>query len=121
VAQGTYETGTPLDLGWIVGALIIALAAWQPGRRETGPTDDVPSITLPVVLSHGSLALLVIVFVCDAYSAMRSERPHARALSGAEALAELRRHAGTQFSPAVADAFLRAVAQEQVAARLVQR
>jgi diguanylate cyclase (GGDEF)-like protein len=59
VAKGTYETGTPLDLGWIAGALIIALAAWQPGRRETGPTDDVPSIVVPVVLSLGSLALLV--------------------------------------------------------------
>src|SRR4029078_5202915 len=51
VARGTYETGTPLDLGWIVGALIIALAAWQPGRRETGPTDDVPRIVRPVALS----------------------------------------------------------------------
>ena len=59
VSKGTYETGTPLDLGWIAGALIISLAAWQPARRETGPTDDVPSILLPVVLSLGSLALLV--------------------------------------------------------------
>jgi diguanylate cyclase (GGDEF)-like protein len=59
VAQGTYETGTPLDLGWLLGALIISLAAWQPARRETGPVDDVPSIMLPVVLSLGSLALLV--------------------------------------------------------------
>ena len=39
--------------------MIISLAAWQPARRETGPTDDVPSIVLPVVLSLGSLALLV--------------------------------------------------------------
>jgi two-component system cell cycle response regulator len=59
VSKGTYETGTPLDLGWIAGALIISLAAWQPARRETGPTDDVPSIVLPVVLSLGSLGLLV--------------------------------------------------------------
>ena len=59
VARGTYETGTALDLGWIAGALIISLAAWQPARRETGPTDDVPSIMLPIVLSLGSLALLV--------------------------------------------------------------
>lgn len=59
VAKGTYATGTALDLGWILGAVIISLAAWQPARRETGPTDDVPSIVLPVVLSLGSLALLV--------------------------------------------------------------
>jgi two-component system cell cycle response regulator len=62
-----------------------------------------------------------IVFVCDAYSAMTSERPYAAALSEAEALDELRRHRGTQFAPAVVDAFLRAVAHEQEAARLVQR
>jgi diguanylate cyclase (GGDEF)-like protein len=57
-----------------------------------------------------------IVFVCDAFSAMTSERPYASAVSEEDALAELRRHAGTQFSPAVVEAFLRAVAQEQVAA-----
>jgi HD-GYP domain-containing protein (c-di-GMP phosphodiesterase class II) len=60
-----------------------------------------------------------IVFVCDAYSAMRAERPYAAALPEADALAELRRHRGTQFSPAVVDAFLGAVAQEQVPAGLV--
>ncbi|HEY6692783.1 MAG TPA: HD domain-containing phosphohydrolase [Solirubrobacteraceae bacterium] len=59
VARETYATGTLLDIGWIAGALIVSLAAWQPARRETGPTDDVPSIILPVVLSLGSLALLV--------------------------------------------------------------
>jgi diguanylate cyclase (GGDEF)-like protein len=59
VAKDTYATGGVLDLGWIAGAVIISLAAWQPARRETGPTDEVPSIVLPVVLSLGSLALLV--------------------------------------------------------------
>jgi two-component system cell cycle response regulator len=59
VAKETYATGGVLDLGWIAGAVIIGLAAWQPVRRETGPSDDVPSIMLPVVLSLGSLALLV--------------------------------------------------------------
>jgi HD-GYP domain-containing protein (c-di-GMP phosphodiesterase class II) len=62
-----------------------------------------------------------IVFVCDAFSAMTSDRPYARALTEAEALGELRRHRGTQFSPVAVDAFLRAVAHEQVAAGLVQR
>jgi len=62
-----------------------------------------------------------IVFVCDAFSAMTSRRPYASALSEAEALAELHRHAGEQFSPVVVDAFLRAVAQEQVPAGLVHR
>jgi two-component system cell cycle response regulator len=59
VAHDTYETGTLLDIGWIAGALIVSLAAWQPARRDTAPVDDVPSIWLPIVLSLGSLALLV--------------------------------------------------------------
>jgi two-component system cell cycle response regulator len=59
VARETYVTGTVLDLGWMIGALIVSLAAWQPARRETAPIDDVPSIVLPVILSLGSLALLV--------------------------------------------------------------
>jgi two-component system cell cycle response regulator len=57
-----------------------------------------------------------IVFVCDAFSAMTSERPYARALPEHAARDELRRGRGTQFSPMVVDAFLRAVAQEQIAA-----
>jgi hypothetical protein len=59
VAKETYETGKLLDIGWIAGAFIVCLAAWQPARRETAPVDDVPSIAVPVVLSLGSLALLV--------------------------------------------------------------
>ena len=59
VAKETYATGTLLDIGWIAGALIVSVAAWQPARRETAPIDDVPSIAVPVVLSLGSLALLV--------------------------------------------------------------
>src|SRR3954466_4164540 len=42
-----------------------------------------------------------IVSVCDAYDAMTSDRPYQRALSPDEAIAELRRCAGTQFDPAV--------------------
>lgn len=33
--EGPYEFGTPLDLGWMVGYLLLALAAWWP----TGATD----------------------------------------------------------------------------------
>jgi len=46
-----------------------------------------------------------IIIVCDAYDAMTSERPYRRAVSAADALAELRRCAGTQFDPAVVQAF----------------
>jgi diguanylate cyclase (GGDEF)-like protein/putative nucleotidyltransferase with HDIG domain len=48
-----------------------------------------------------------IVFVVDAYHAMTSDRPYRRALPAADALEELRQCAGTQFDPAVVEAFLR--------------
>ena len=54
-----------------------------------------------------------IVFVCDAYAAMTSDRCYKQAMSQAEANAELRDNAGTQFAPAVVEAFLAA----QLAAR----
>jgi two-component system cell cycle response regulator len=50
-----------------------------------------------------------VVAVCDAYDAMTSERPYRRPLSQEEAIAELRSSSGTQFDPAVVDAFCDAV------------
>ncbi|WP_249011649.1 HD domain-containing phosphohydrolase [Conexibacter sp. DBS9H8] len=47
-----------------------------------------------------------IVAVCDAWHAMVSDRPYRRALSSEDALAELQRHAGSQFDPAVVRAFV---------------
>ena len=46
-----------------------------------------------------------IVAVADAYHAMVHDRPYKTALTHEEALAELRRNAGTQFDPAVVDVF----------------
>jgi HD-GYP domain-containing protein (c-di-GMP phosphodiesterase class II) len=49
--------------------------------------------------------------VCDAWDAMVSDRPYRRALSREDALTELRRCAGTQFDPAVVEAFEVVLAQ----------
>jgi diguanylate cyclase (GGDEF)-like protein len=46
-----------------------------------------------------------IVAVADAYHAMINERPYKNARTHAQALAELREHAGTQFDPEVVNAF----------------
>jgi two-component system, cell cycle response regulator len=46
-----------------------------------------------------------IVAVCDAFDAMTSDRPYRRAMSADAAVAELLRHAGTQFDPDVVAAF----------------
>lgn len=47
-----------------------------------------------------------IICACDAFHAMVSDRPYRSALSVSEAVAEMRRCAGTQFDPVVVDALL---------------
>jgi HD-GYP domain-containing protein (c-di-GMP phosphodiesterase class II) len=42
--------------------------------------------------------------VCDAFTAMTFPRPYAAQLTVPDAIAELRRGAGTQFDPTVVDA-----------------
>jgi two-component system, cell cycle response regulator len=56
-----------------------------------------------------------IVAVCDAYDAMVTDRPYRAARSPQQAVAELRRCAGSQFDPAIVELFVEAVAQEAVA------
>jgi HD-GYP domain-containing protein (c-di-GMP phosphodiesterase class II) len=47
-----------------------------------------------------------ILFVCDAFHAMTSDRPYRKALPDEVALEELRSNAGRQFDPEVVEAFL---------------
>ncbi len=47
-----------------------------------------------------------ILSVCDAVEAMASDRPYHRALSQQDIVDEIRRGAGTQFDPQVAEAFI---------------
>jgi putative nucleotidyltransferase with HDIG domain len=47
-----------------------------------------------------------IVFVCDAYHAMTTDRPYRQALSKTEAVRRLKRASGSQFDPTVVRAFL---------------
>ena len=51
-----------------------------------------------------------VIHVADAFEAMTSDRPYRRGMPEHEALAELRRHADTQFDPACVDALLRGLA-----------
>jgi diguanylate cyclase (GGDEF)-like protein len=46
-----------------------------------------------------------IVAIADAYDAMINDRPYKRAVGHEQAIAELRRHAGTQFDPELVELF----------------
>ncbi len=58
-----------------------------------------------------------VIAVCDAYEAMRSERPYSVAMVPARALEELRSGAGAQFDPEVVAAFERVLSRGAGAAR----
>ena len=47
-----------------------------------------------------------IILAADAYHAMTSDRPYRKAMSHADAMAELTRHAGSQFDPEVVQALV---------------
>jgi HD-GYP domain-containing protein (c-di-GMP phosphodiesterase class II) len=55
-----------------------------------------------------------IIFVCDAYHAMTSDRSYRRALPEEEALRRLREAAGTQFDPSVVRVFTEAHAAGRI-------
>ena len=50
-----------------------------------------------------------IVFCCDAYSAMTTDRPYRKAMPREDAVAELRANSGTQFEPRVVEALVAVV------------
>jgi putative nucleotidyltransferase with HDIG domain len=55
-----------------------------------------------------------VVFCCDAFSAMTTDRPYRKALSEEVALEEIDRNAGSQFDPRVAAAVTKVVRSGQV-------
>jgi len=50
-----------------------------------------------------------IIALADAYDAMVSGRPYAKAKTKAEAIEEIKKNSGTQFDPAVVEVFLKAI------------
>jgi HD-GYP domain-containing protein (c-di-GMP phosphodiesterase class II) len=57
-----------------------------------------------------------IVSACDAFNAMTTDRSYRKALPLSVAVAELRKHSGTQFCPAVVDALVELVLEAEAAA-----
>ena len=62
----------------------------------------------PRGLSGGDIPIRArIITIADSYDAMISERPYRRPLTHQEALEEIRKNAGTQFDPALAELFIK--------------
>ena len=72
----------------------------------------------PEGLAGEAIPLLArVVAVIDAYEAMTSDRPYRTAMDPAAAVAEIERHAGTQFDPQVVQAFLEVLSLREARAR----
>jgi len=93
----------------VIGAKIVEnvrpLRAIVPGIRHhhekydgKGYPDALKGEDIPIVAR--------IISVCDTFDAMTSDRPYRKGLQSEVAFQELRRQAGTQFDPAVVDAFV---------------
>jgi HD-GYP domain-containing protein (c-di-GMP phosphodiesterase class II) len=77
------------------------------GRVVRSCHEDWDGTGYPDGLSGEQIALAArIVRCCDAFSAMTTDRPYRKARRVEEALAELRRCAGTDFDPAVVEALV---------------
>jgi diguanylate cyclase (GGDEF)-like protein len=103
----------------LVGERIIAVApALAPAARLVRSSHErVDGGGYPDGLAGGEIPLgSRIIAVCDAFHAMLADRPYSRAVTAAEALAELRRCAGSQFDPRVVEAIVRVLAEDGRAA-----
>lgn len=84
------------------------VAAWVRAHHERidgrGYPGALPDADIPLEAK--------VLAVADAYEAMIADRPYRAGMSQAEARAELRRCAGSQFDAAVVDAFLRVLEHE---------
>jgi PAS domain S-box-containing protein len=67
VAQETFEFGTPLDLGWIAGYMLIGLAAWYPSVETDAPPAHTPSVSEARDTMLVFAVLLVAAFVQVAF------------------------------------------------------
>jgi len=104
----------------VIGERILAAAPALAGvaRIVRGTHERYDGTGYPDLLAGEEISLAGrIISVCDAYHAMTNSRPYRAAQSHAEALDELRRCAGSQFDPAVVEAFVRVFADAPPAER----
>jgi two-component system, cell cycle response regulator len=82
VSVGTYEAGTMIDLGWPLGAGLLAAAAWQPAVRQTGSFEGLRVLVPPTLF--GLVAIAV-----ETYDHVRPVTHLAIVLAGAALVAVL--------------------------------
>jgi hypothetical protein len=61
LAHGTYAVGTPLDTLWLLGALILACAAWQPDGQRVRETHS-PAAIMAAPVAAGATAIAVLAY-----------------------------------------------------------
>ncbi|MET0729794.1 MAG: hypothetical protein ABWZ03_01255, partial [Solirubrobacterales bacterium] len=68
-ADGTYESGNWFEIGWWLGLVMIAAAAWQPVRRTRALALDerLRRIVVPIAFGIGGLGLLVYGCIAGLY------------------------------------------------------
>ena len=60
VADGSYQVGTIIDAGWLLAAVMISFAAWQPARHRAQPVyDGWRFVIMPSFFGLIAVALLV--------------------------------------------------------------
>jgi HD-GYP domain-containing protein (c-di-GMP phosphodiesterase class II) len=102
VEQHTIEGERLLHrVGGLLGQIGRIVRSCHERYDGTGYPDGLAGEDIPLVAR--------IVSCCDAYNAMTSDRSYRRALTRAEAVAEVRRGSGTQFDPRVAEALVAVV------------
>jgi len=102
VKQHTVEGERLLHrVGGLLGEIGRIIRSCHERFDGTGYPDGLAGEDIPLIAR--------IVYCCDAYNAMTSDRSYRAALPRPEAVAELRRGAGSQFDPAVVDALVAVV------------
>ena len=88
------------ELAWVARAVLHCHERWDgDGYPERLAGEEIPLTSR-------------IVFACDAYQAMISERPYRPALERAEAVSELHAGAGSQFDPQIVKTLLQVLGEE---------